>query len=406
MADASIDSTTLDASADTTGGAHDGGSDAGPDSGPIADPSAFAQTDSLHHARSSHTATLLEDGRVLVVGGERVVSRNPLATAELFDPTTETWSDAAEMPTRRSNHQAVRLPSGEVLVVGGGRAAPVGVGSGIDVLDSALLYDSTNDRWTEVGAMADGRSHFGAALLPSGRVLVFGGTSGEHTHGSECTGAPNCGPIGDSLASAEVYDPATQTFSATGSLAHARTAFAHVVLANGDVAVLSGVNDYREGQATTEVYNEARGTWVLGPALASEARLFHDAARLPSGQVLMGGGKLADVRILSSTELLDFSAESAAIAAPLAVPHTVPRFTTLSSGRVLSTGGFHCPSPCAPINNAQIYDEATGVWSSLEGLGVRRAAHTATRLQDGRVLIAGGYSSTTNLSDCELSTLP
>ena len=373
--------------------------------GQAADPTGFRGTGSMSLARSAHTATLLADGRVLVVGGESVTTRDPIDSVELFDPATETWATGASLPEPRSNHVAVRLADGRVLVVGGGRSAPIGVPKGEGVLASVVIYDPAADAWETTGDMLEGRSHFGAALLPSGKVLVCGGGAGTHENGSECNGygITNCGPIGDTLAGAEVFDPATGTFEATAPLAEGRYLFTTTRLADGRVLVVGGANDAKESFRSSEVYDEEAGTWVAGPDLVSADRLFHSAARLPSGRVLVGGGKKSNVTFLSSVDVVDVAAGAAEPTAPLGEALTVGRFVPLTSGHVLSVGGYRCPNPCAPVALAEIYEESTGTWAAIGDLKLPRAAHTATLLADGRVLVAGGYGAFGDLKTCEIS---
>ncbi len=322
---------------------------------------------------------------------------------DLFDPATDSLREGASLPSPRSNHAAVLLEDGRVLVIGGGRSAPVGAGAGLDVLSSALIYDPALDAWEETGSLLEGRSHFAAVRLVDGRVLVAGGTAGTHEHGSTCTGAPDCGPLGDTLASTEIYDPATGTFTGAGPLAEARALFTMERLGDGRVLAIAGMNDYRDGFASTEVFDPTTGEWSPGPDLVSEQRFFHASAPLPSGRVLVGGGKLPDVRFLTTVDVVDVSAGESTSAAELSVPQTLPRFVPLASGRVLTVGGFRCPSPCAPIADAAIYDESTNEWSAIGSLETARAGHSATRLADGRVLVCGGFTSLANTASCELS---
>ena len=163
----------------------------------------------MNEARDGHVAVRLDDGRVLVVGSYS-------STAELYDPATNSWAERAPMHEERSDFAAVRLVDGRVLAIGGfgGTETPPNIG----VLASAELYDPSSDTWTRVAPMATARQDFTATLLADGRVLVAGG------YGSD----------GNPIASAELYDPAANTWSAAGTLATARYFHTAVRLRNRD----------------------------------------------------------------------------------------------------------------------------------------------------------------------------
>ena len=173
----------------------------------------WTATGNLNIARFGHTATLLANGEVLVAGG---YDSRYLTSAELYDPATGTWTLTGRLNTARLAHTAALLPGGEVLVAGGGD------GSGI--LASAELYDPATGNWTLTGSLNDARGQHTATLLPDDRVLVTGGYRQN----------------GNDLASAELYDPATGTWTLTGSLNTARDAHTATLLPNGEVLVAGG----------------------------------------------------------------------------------------------------------------------------------------------------------------------
>ena len=124
---------------------------------------------SLHLARFGHSATLLPDGRVLVVGGS-AGDETTARSAELYDPRTGRWTMTSSMGVARSGHTATTLPDGTVLVAGGS-----GMGSDPIPLLSAERYDPTTQTWTAIADMTSHRgAHHTATLLPDGRVLVVG----------------------------------------------------------------------------------------------------------------------------------------------------------------------------------------------------------------------------------------
>src|SRR5450759_3060489 len=138
--------------------------------------------------RQFHTATLLPDGKVLVAGGTDsnnvLGSNSALASAELYDPSSGSWTTTGNMSTPRMFQTATLLPDGKVLVAGG-TADPGGdTGGGGPPLASAELYDPSNGSWTATGNMPTPRQFHTATLLPDGKVLVAGGTGSNNVTGS------------------------------------------------------------------------------------------------------------------------------------------------------------------------------------------------------------------------------
>ncbi len=130
---------------------------------PLAEPadgSGWAVTAPMPLTSYSHTATLLPDGRVLVVGGVTSSQHVTLARAQLYDPATATWTATQPLAQARSHHTATLLPDGKVLVAGGtfGSVAP---------LTSAELYDPATGAWTPTGALHQGRYIHRAVLVAS-----------------------------------------------------------------------------------------------------------------------------------------------------------------------------------------------------------------------------------------------
>jgi hypothetical protein len=142
----------------------------------------FAATGSMATARSSHTATLLLDGRVLIVGGQSGAAQRPLFTTETYDPAKQTFTPSGNMMTARSRHTATLLPDGRVLIVGG------------DAAGSAELYEPSTGSFTATGSLLIPRQGFNATLLKDGKVLITGGVS-------------RSTEFGDVIGDAEVFDP-------------------------------------------------------------------------------------------------------------------------------------------------------------------------------------------------------
>lgn len=211
---------------------------------PVAD--RFEMVDRPLRARSWPFLVTLTDGRVLVGGGE---AGSPLATAELFDPRTGTFSRTGSMDRPRgSGVSATVLPDGRVLVVGGG--AEVGT--------SAELYDPTTGTFVVTGPTTVARGgFFTATLLPDGRVLIAGGLV------PPAAGQP---ARPDRTATAEVYDPATGAFSAVGPMAAPRYLHAASILPDGTVLVAGGAHELPPSTLPTaasdgEIFDPATGTF-------------------------------------------------------------------------------------------------------------------------------------------------
>jgi hypothetical protein len=330
----------------------------------------FSATGPLLTARRLHTATLLASGKVLIAGGDNGTLHNIVSIAELYDPATGTFSATGSLVTGREVHTATLLASGKVLFAGG-----------LSRSTSAELYDPTSGTFSATGSLVNGRDGHTATLLPSGKVLVAGGE----------TAASN----------AELYDPASGTFSATGPLAAIRAFHTATLLPSGKVLIAAGQSQQGTGGflASAELYNPATGTFSATGSLITPRDSF-TATLLPSGKVLIAAGRTlvgSTVTPLASAELYDPTTGTFSATASLASARDYFTATLLPSGRVLVAGNGEGPG-----SGAELYDPAAGTFSATGSLTTARYQHTATLMASGRTLVAGGYNGSVALAGAEL----
>jgi hypothetical protein len=309
---------------------------------------------SMIQGRWGHTATLLKDGRLLVVGGQET-RHLALASAEVYDPTTKTWSTAGSMSEARGlGHTATYLEDGRVLVVGG---------SG-----TTEIYDPSTGTWSPTGNMVEPRIRHSATLLGDGRVLVAGGLDPTRS-GEQETG------------SAEIYDPSTGQWSSTGSMVQKHSRHNAALLRDGRVLVA--------GTYSAEVYDPSTGTWSLAGKPLRERDQGFPMTVLGDGRVLVVGGEIHTggwtgiYAPIKNVDIYDPATGTWSAAGPLAEPYKLHPATLLKDGRVLVIGNDR---------QTEVYDPATNKWSSLNKMKLPRIeGHSATLLGDGTVLVVGGY---------------
>jgi hypothetical protein len=275
----------------------------------------------------------------------------------------------------------IAILAGAAIVASGARPLPVPaeIASQPPVASppaSLAVNVGPQGAWVATGAMVHRRTEgHSVTLLSDGRVLVAGGG-----------GAGN----GDAWATAELYDPATGTWAATGDMLETRYGHTATLLPDGRVLVAGGIASFATGEvlASAEVYDPGTGAWT-GAATMTGTRHGHTASLLSDGMVLVAGGQrsaLGDTGGtthpvgVASTEIYDPATGSWAAPREMPRPHATDSLTAtvLLDGRVLLVG-----------SSAQLYDPATASWATTSPMERGRFGHTATLLRDGRVLVAG-----------------
>ncbi len=338
-------------------------------------------TGSMIGDREAAGAVRLADGRVLVVGGASMDpvtwTSTPLATAELYDPATGSWTATGSLPAARTDFTLTRLNSGQVLLAGGYDNAWTPVAS-------AYLYNPSTGTWSVAASMRFPRANPAATLLGDGTALVSGGTT--LVHG-----------IRQATATAEVFTPSPflrigGTWTTTGAMPLPRTRHSAVRLARnlGSEVLVVGGNDGSGGLRAAVIYHPSTATWTTTGSLV-QMRTGDDVGdptvtALSSGKVLVAGGYYGGP--LASAELYNPATGAFSLTASMPIPlqgqHTA---TLLNSGRVLLVGGVDDWGGLATV---QVFDPVSLRWSRGNEVPVEVASQTAVLLADGTVLLAGG----------------
>jgi len=312
---------------------------------------------SLAQGRWSHSATILEDGRVLVTGGHET-SSNSLTSAEVYDPSTNAWSSAGDMADKRpEGHTSTLLPDGKVLVIGGKKAPEV--------------YDPSANSWSTTALLTDPRLRHTATLLDDGRVLVTGGR--------DMTKAGD-----QKLDSVELYDPSTGEWSLATPMLEERLNHGAALLPDGNVLVVS--------KYSAETYDPSTETWSPAGAPLKERESSFTITATADGKVIVTGGRSFTggwdgTHIpMSDVDIYDSSTGTWSVGAPMTAARAKHAAVLLPDGKVLVVGR----------QDAESYDLASGAWvpagemtrDHIEGV-------TGTLLKDGRVLIVGGRQDST-----------
>jgi hypothetical protein len=282
----------------------------------------------LNRARAAAASVTLADGTVLVSGGIDP-SFNYLSSAELFNPTTQKFTQLASMTAARAGHTATLLSNGQVLIAGG---VVCSAGSCAE-LASTEIYDPTVKQFFAIGNMTIAREGHTATLLNDGTVLLAGGFDGN----------------GNAIASAEIYNPANGGFVETATMISARFLHTATLLPDGEVYMAGG--------------RSCDGSGCISNAAGETAEVYD-----PGRRQFFAAGNLGKSRALHAA-------------------------TLLQDGTVLVTGGRSCAGDCegdTTLQDANLYDPATGTFAATGQMASARAGQKSIALPDGTAFVYGG----------------
>jgi hypothetical protein len=347
-------------------------------------PGTWRVTGAPASSRLGHTATRLVDGQVLIVGGWGPLPadpdrRVPLAASELYDgrPAAERFTLSGALATGRAGHTATLLADGRVLVVGGEWLAPGDAGI---ALGTAEIYDPGSGAFGPAGVLAEARTAHTATLLTDGTVLIAGGDDG---HGRSLESAELWDPRDGRFHAAARLGLRRYDHTAT------RLLDGRVLIVGGrhkNYALREWWTTFPID--SVELYDPVAGGFVAAVELPLGGRTRHSATLLPGGKVLIAGGARdtdLDLAGIARGALVYQpgdgrfvrAGDSGAREEEARGEHSA---TALGDGRVLVVSGPH----------ALVYDPVAERWSSVAGPTFERSGHTATLLGDGRVLVVGG----------------
>jgi N-acetylneuraminic acid mutarotase len=333
----------------------------------------WTPTGSLNTSRRYHSASLLPNGTVLVAGGG---APGATTSAEIYNPNTGLWTATLPMGTARTYHTATMLPNGKLFVAGGN-------GSNGGSQATSETYDYSSPAWTFGANMISNRFGHTLTHLPNGKVLASGGllvaTNSVLTN------------------TAELFDPATRTWTNTGNMSIFRTIHAATLLADGRVLVSCGAGAANNALASAELYDYNTGSWTNTGSVRS-SRFSASTFLLRDGTAL-----LFPAEAITATDLYDPVTGTWSPLGSLGKARGMPSTTLLPNGKLLVAGGLVSGSPGnVPDATTELFDPATGGWSPSGSMQKARYSHASALLPNGKVLVAGGVATNSTDATAEL----
>jgi hypothetical protein len=317
----------------------------------------------MNQQRWHHGASLLPDGRVLVSGGLDATN-NTLSSVEIYDPVTDTWTDGPSIP-KRGAHIQHTLNDGRILVAAGYTDYVNFRDTGVV---STYLFNPGLGLWIEVGSLNTAKPLSASVLCGDGKVLILGDS-------------------GTESGKAEVFDPATESWTVTAPMNVLRRGGVLVTMMDGKVMAAGGIG----GQTilgTAEIYDPSTGEWST-VAPMNVGRAFMAGSLLKDGRILVSGGSTDGFDVLTSNEIYDPATDTWSLQQPLPSGRQFAEQITLSSGEVILAGGW---INGGNVHLFQSFNPTTGQWQASAQVGESSYEHPVIQFPDDRLLSLPGKS--------------
>ncbi len=358
-------------------------------------------TGSLNTERRLSTINILQNGKVLVTGGDNMAG-NALPSCEIYDPATASWTYAASMSSPRERHTSTELPDGRIVVIGGNT-------DNVDewaATASVEIYDPLTDTWVEDGSLQVGRQNHTSTLLNDSLILVSAGLTGEWSNWEVIT---EC----------EIYNVNSHQSAVTGPMAQLRHDHSAALLSDGTVLVAGGRTGGSNSEylAECEIFNPATNAWSLAPPMP-EPRIAAMTALFSDNSILIAGGRTSEYANAGATDVYAPGTGSWTSVDTIMVPTTWQGGTVMPGDRLLMTGGiiggnWDDPTGQSPICTAtcEWYDKPNGRWFFAPAMNLTRSEHGAVTLTQNvnpnlptqLVLVVGGIISPSDVTNtCEV----
>jgi N-acetylneuraminic acid mutarotase len=324
--------------------------------------------------RTQHTATLLENGNILIAGGS-VEGDDFACDEELINPITGESSWTAPLHTVRHGHSATLLPNGRVLVVGGYNLPE-------QWIDDAEVYDTQLDVWTIIPPHHSHGTGHSATRLKDGRVLIVGG----------CISSGVCTNI------VETFDPSTNLWKEAASMQADRWGQTSQLLENGRLLIAGGVTAAGDTPAdgSALIYDPSHNTWGITKSM-NTPNFLAQSVKLNNGEVLVAGGFLSGSHppeISNEVEIYDPDTNTWRTVAPLSNPRYAFTLKLLPNGQVIAISGArewdNFWTQDSFVKEIELFDPAVEQWHVIGELPEPSAFATGTQLNNGTIWIAGG----------------